>query len=124
MPLNKLSARPHTAPESNNTAAVERATALLVRGMRESDAPIADIGDALARMTVALAQHAADPAADVTALRAVFASNIATCIENLQSYDRLIQQLAQARDILTGSNARVAGGPANETRRAGTVELF
>ena len=113
-------ARPQAASGSNNTAAVERAAALLVHAMQETDAPIADIGAALARMTAVLA----DPAADVAALRAVFARNIAVCIESLQSHDRLIQQLAQARDLLTGSNFRTALGPANQTRREGTAELF
>ena len=82
--------------------------------MQETDAPIADIGDALARMAAALN----DPAAD---LRAVFARSIAVCIENLQSYDRLMQQLVQARDLLVGSRPRIKGVAAN---REGTVELF
>ena len=59
-----------------------------------------------------------DPAAD---LRAVFARSIAVCIENLQSYDRLMQQLAEARDLLVGSRPRLVSVP---PRREGTVELF
>ncbi len=82
--------------------------------MQETDAPIADISDALARMAAALN----DPAAD---LRAVFARSIAVCIENLQSYDRLMQQLMQARDLLVGSRSQMKSASA---RREGTVELF
>jgi len=93
---------------------VERATELLVHSMQETDAPIADISDALARMAAALN----DPTAD---LRAVFARSIAVCIENLQSYDRLMQQLVQARDLLVGSRPQKVGAP---VRREGTVELF
>jgi ABC-type transporter Mla subunit MlaD len=93
---------------------VERATELLVHSMQETDAPIADISEALARMAAALN----DPAAD---LRAVFARSIAVCVENLQSYDRLMQQLAHARDLLVGSRPRIIGGTA---RREGTIELF
>ncbi len=118
------SAETGTRP-SSCAAAVERATLLLVRGMRETDTPIAELGDALARM----ARTLNDPTADSQLLRDTFASNIAMCIESLQSYDRLMQQLTQARDILTGLVpnkllARVADAPANEGHREGTIELF
>jgi hypothetical protein len=93
---------------------VERATELLVHSMQETDAPIAEISDALARMAAALN----DPSAD---LRTVFARSIAVCIENFQSYDRLMQQLVQARDLLVGSRPRIIRVVA---RREGTVELF
>jgi ABC-type transporter Mla subunit MlaD len=93
---------------------VERATELLVHSMQETDAPIAAISDALARMAAALN----DPSAD---LRAVLARSSAVCIENLQSYDRLMQQLGQARDLLMGSRPQMMSAP---VRREGTVELF
>jgi phage host-nuclease inhibitor protein Gam len=114
MQLKKSLARPHTAPEVDHSTTVARATELLVHGLQETDAPIADLGDALARMSAALN----DPAAD---LRAVFAQSIAVCVESLQSYDRLMQQLLQARDLLTSSGTRAAN---NTGRREGTVELF
>ena len=87
---------------------------MLVHSTQETDAPIAAISDALAGMQAALN----DPSAD---LRAVLARSIAVCIENLQSYDRLMQQLVQARDLLVGSRPRMIGAP---VRREGTVELF
>jgi ATP/maltotriose-dependent transcriptional regulator MalT len=104
---------------------VERAAGLLVHSMQEADTPIAELSDALARM----AQTLNDPAMEVQSLRAEFARNIAVCIESLQSYDRLMQQLAQARDILTGLAANkplegVPNGPANLGRIEGTIELF
>jgi hypothetical protein len=104
---------------------VERATLLLVNSMQQADTPIAELSDALAHMADALA----NPTVDVQELRDAFASNIAVCIESLQSYDRLMQQLAQAREILTGLAAnkllaRVPNGPANEGRLEGTIELF
>ena len=117
MQLKKSLARPHTGPEVDNSTAVARATQLLVHGMQETDAPIADISDALARMAAALN----DPAADVAALRWIFSRDLAVCIESLQSYDRLVQQLTHARDLLTGSGPQVVTGP---TRREGTIELF
>jgi hypothetical protein len=117
MQLKKSLARPHTAPEVDNSTAVARATDLLVHGLQETDAPIADISDALARMAAALN----DRKVDVAALRSVFARDLAVCIEGLQSYDRLLQQLAQARDLLAGSGPQFTSGPA---RREGTTELF
>ncbi len=87
--------------------------------------PIAQLGDALARMAQALN----DPTLRVQELRAEFARNIAVCIESLQSYDRLMQQLVQARDLLCGLAANkplgaVANAPANLGRIEGTIELF
>jgi hypothetical protein len=89
--------------------------------MQEADTPIAELSDALARM----AQTLSDPTADLQTLRDTFASNIAACIVSLQSYDRLTQQLSQARDILTGlaANKLLARVP-NVGRREGTIELF
>jgi len=118
MQLNEPLARPHTAPEVNDPAAVRRATELLVHSMQEADAPIADVSDALVRMAAALN----GPAVELEALRAVFARNIAVCVEGLQSYDRLMQQLARARELLAGVNTRPPGGP--PARLEGTVELF
>ena len=117
MQLKKSLARPHTAPEVDNSTAVARATELLVRGMQETDAPIADISDALARMAAALG----DTTADVATLRSVLTRDLAVCIESLQSYDRLMQQLTQARDLLAGASPRFVSAPA---RREGTIELF
>ena len=110
--------RPHTASEVDYSSAVKRATDLLVHSMQEADAPIADVSEALGRMAMALG----NPAADVEALRAVFARDIAVCIESLQSYDRLVQQLARARDLLTGSSVRLATD--SPARLEGTIELF
>jgi hypothetical protein len=119
MQLNEPLARPHTAPEVDNPAAVKRATELLVHSMQEADAPIADVSEALARMAAALNE----PTVDTAALRAVFARNIAVCVESLQSYDRLMQQLARARELLTGSNIRIAP-PTPPARLEGSIELF
>ena len=110
--------RPHTASEVDYSSAVKRATDLLVHSMQEADAPIADVSEALGRMATALG----DPAMDLEALRAAVAGNIAVCIESLQSYDRLMQQLARARDLLAGSNVRPATD--SPARLQGTIELF
>src|SRR3954471_1011907 len=117
MRLKKSLARPHAAPEVDNSTAVARATELLVQGLQETDAPIADISDALARMAAALN----DRNADVAALRSLLTRDLAVGIEVLQSYDRLLQQLTGARDLLAAPGPRFSVGPA---RREGTTELF
>src|SRR3954464_3452952 len=108
MQLKKSLARPHAAPEVDNSTAVARAMELLVHGLQETDAPIADISDALARMAAALN----DSNVNVAALRSLFTRDLAVCIESLQSYDRLLQQLTQARDLLAGPGPPLRRRPA------------
>jgi hypothetical protein len=62
-------------------------------------------------------------------VRDAFKRDIAVCIESLQFHDRLMQQLTQARDVLTGLTgnkllARVANVPANDSSLDGSIELF
>jgi len=116
---------------------MERATLLLVHGLQQSDIPIARLSGALARMAQTLTdsgtplfgQAAPNPAADVRVLRDAFARDLAVCIESLQFHDRLMQQLTQARDLLTGLGAApllatVPALPANEGSIEGSIELF
>ena len=127
-------------------AAVQQATVLLVRSMQQSQAPICELGNALARMARILSDmgiplfgaNDGRPAADPTsrlappqlhASRDALARDIAVCIQNLQFQDRLMQQLAQARDLLSGVGADrllagVADEPANEGSIEGSIELF
>lgn len=119
------------------TAAVERATTLLVHGMQTADTPIAQLGDALTRMTQTLSelgtplfgQADAGLMVDVRVVREAFKRDIAECIQSLQFHDRQSQQLIQARDILTGLAAdkplaRAANAPPNDGAPEGSVELF
>jgi len=114
-------------------AAVDRAAVLLVHGIKDSEAPIAELGGALARMAQTLADNgaplfgesAARPAGDFRLVREAFARDIAVCIRSLQFHDRVMQQLTKARDLLTGLApeqllARVAPEAAGE----GSIELF
>jgi hypothetical protein len=116
---------------------VERATTLLVHGMQVADAPIAQLSDALARMAQTLSdlgtplfgQADTGLTADVRMARDAFKRDIAECIESLQFHDRQMQQLTQARDILTGLAAnellaRPANAPANDGTLEGSIELF
>jgi hypothetical protein len=110
---------------------------LLVHGMQAADTPISQLSDALARMAQTLSdigtplfgQTDAAPTADVRMVRDAFKRDITACIESLQFHDRLMQQLTQARDILTGLAAnkllaRVPNVPANDGGSEGSVELF
>jgi hypothetical protein len=128
----KDSARTSAQP-SGCAAAVEKATVLLVHGMQESELPISKLSGALARMAQILNDNGAPlfgevlrhRATDSRIVRDAFASDIAICIESVQFHDRLMQQLKQARDILTGLTtdrlpARFPAEPANE----GSIELF
>ena len=118
-------------------AALERATLLLVHSMQAADTPISQLSEALARMAQTLGnigaplfgQADAESTADVRMVRDAFKHDIAVCIESLQFHDRLMQQLTQARDVLTGLSgnkllARIANVPANDGSLDGSIELF
>ena len=124
-----------TAQPSGCAAAVEHATALLIHSMQQSDSPISELGEALARMTRTLSEAgtplfggpAGQPTGDARSLQESLARDIAVCIQSLQFHDRLMQQLTQARDLLTGHvglpQARVPA-PAKEGTIDGSIELF
>jgi hypothetical protein len=109
------------------------ATVLLDATMRESEAPTAQVSDALARMARTLSDMGAPlygkadspPSADIQVYRDAFARDIAVCIQNLQFHDRLIQQLTQVRDVLNGlaANRLLARVPAIPDVE-GSIELF
>jgi hypothetical protein len=116
---------------------VERATVLLIHGLQQSDVPISQLSDALARMSQTLTdigtplfgQADANPTGNVRVLRDALARDLAVCIESLQFHDRLMQQLTQARDLLTALRARaplatVPALPAKEGSIEGSIELF
>jgi hypothetical protein len=121
------------ARPSSCTAAVEQAAALLAHGMQESEIPISKLSGALARMAQTLNDNGAPlfgaavmrHTADLKIVRDAFASDIAICIESVQFHDRLMQQLKQARDILTGltANRLLVARPA-EPANEGSIELF
>jgi hypothetical protein len=128
MKRNKDVSRLHPAemPESVETgtrpcgcaAAVELATALLERAMRESEEPVAELSAAVARMAQLKVITAG-------AMRDALARDVAVCIENLQFHDRLMQQLTQVREALTGlaANRLPAQAPAIAAGES-SIELF
>jgi hypothetical protein len=122
-----------TSSQPAGCAAVEKATVLLVHGMQQSELPISKLSGALARMAQILNDNGAPlfgevvthRATDLKVVRDAFASDIAICIESVQFHDRLMQQLKQARDILTGlATDRLPPGFPAEPANEGSVELF
>jgi hypothetical protein len=124
-------------------AAVERATALLAHSMQASETPISQLSAALVRMAQTLNDIGTplfgDPDAKpagangpegLQAFREALLGDIAVCIQSLQFHDRLMQQLTQARDLLTGAalpdKVLISGPaePANEGSIEGSIELF
>ena len=73
----------------------EAAAILLAFAMRESEAPAVELGSALERLDQGL-----PPAADAAG-RKVLARDLAACVRALQFHDRLMQQLAVIRNLLT-----------------------
>ena len=90
---------------------VEAAAILLTLAMRETDAPVAELGGALGRIANAIAAptgdgrrvvlvNGASPDVAPAQLRAAIADDLAICVRGLQFHDRLIQQLAAVRNYL------------------------
>ncbi|HXZ58773.1 MAG TPA: hypothetical protein VEG26_01230 [Steroidobacteraceae bacterium] len=73
----------------------EAAALLLAFAMRESEAPAVELGSALQRLDRGL-QPAAPGAA-----REALTRDLAACVRALQFHDRLMQQLAVIRNLLT-----------------------
>lgn len=73
----------------------EAAAILLSFAMRESEAPAVELGSALERLDQRLRPAAAE------ASREVLTSDLAACVRALQFHDRLMQQLAVIRNLLT-----------------------
>jgi hypothetical protein len=73
----------------------EAAAILLAFAMRESEAPAVELGSALERLDRGLR-----PSADAGG-REVLTRDLAACVRALQFHDRLMQQLAAIRNLLT-----------------------
>jgi hypothetical protein len=91
---------------------VQAAAVLLSLAMRDTESPVTDLGQALSRMVrtvTALRSHAtAQSEGKVKGLsrngdehRQHLESELSICIQSLQFHDRLIQQLAAVRNLLT-----------------------
>lgn len=84
------------------------AAALLELAVHESLPPVGALAQALARLSTLLPLASQE-------LRA----ELGTCIESLQFHDRMVQQLAQVRDLLAGAGVdppATAPGPVSSER--------
>ncbi|HVS77763.1 MAG TPA: hypothetical protein VHE11_12580 [Steroidobacteraceae bacterium] len=84
--------------------AAATAAALIELALSESQRPVAELGEALSRVSAA-ASAGASPAA----------RDLEVCVECLQFHDRMAQQLSQVRDLLAavaaaGSADKAPGG--------------
>jgi len=81
--------------------------------MLDTEAPIANLGGALSRISTLLADYRSEAialgnqrqglsAGDAARARALIERDIAICVQSLQYHDRLIQQLAALRNLLAG----------------------
>lgn len=130
--------------QSEPLAAAEAAAALLDLAMEESQAPVDQLGDALARISRALAGCMRLSERQLAELGAAQASGagytcrdqlrreIAVCIENLQFHDRLMQQLTHVRECLAGLRQTPPPEGSHDLAKAwnqrhaaeGSIELF
>jgi hypothetical protein len=101
--------------------------------MDETESPMAALSAAVVRMTRELSRVGAPVFGRTEAAPSVgpcihhdaLARDVALCIENLQFHDRLIQQLTQVREVLTGlaANRLLATLPAKPAKES-SIELF
>jgi hypothetical protein len=91
---------------------MEAAAVLLSLAMRDTEAPVSDLGGALSRIGGSLTEWRkhSDRPLDADAWRERLEREVAVCIESLQFHDRLIQQLAAVRNLLASV---VNDGPVN-----------
>jgi hypothetical protein len=73
----------------------EAAAILLAFAMRESEAPAVELGSALERMNQGLRPL------EGAVVREILTRDLAACVRALQFHDRLMQQLAVIRNLLT-----------------------
>jgi hypothetical protein len=104
----------------DSVAAIGAAAALIALAMEESQAPVDELGSALARMTQTLSGLATGlksttggGTGELQRCHDLFARDLGACIESLQFHDRLLQQLTQVRNLLANlaANTLPTGAP-------------
>lgn len=82
--------------------AAATAAALIELALSESQRPVRELGEALARVGAAVSAGSPPAARDLDA-----------CVESLQFHDRMVQQLSQVRDLLAAVAASGGGDAAH-----------
>ena len=90
--------------------AAATAAALIELALGESQRPVGQLGEALSRVSAAVAAGRPPAAADLD-----------SCVECLQFHDRLVQQLSQVRDLLAAVAAAGSGESAPGGRQSWSV---
>jgi len=80
---------------------VQAAAVLLSLAMRDTESPVTDLGQALSRMVSTLTGLRKAPGSVAPDTQEQLEDEVAVCIQSLQFHDRLIQQLAAVRNLLT-----------------------
>ena len=85
---------------------VQAAAVLLSLAMRDTESPVADLGQALSRMVTTVSSLRAlardsQQNGHTSERQTQLEGELAVCIQSLQFHDRLIQQLAAVRNLLT-----------------------
>ncbi|MEJ1961948.1 MAG: hypothetical protein WDO56_10605 [Gammaproteobacteria bacterium] len=94
---------------------VQAAAVLLSLAMRDTESPVSDLGQALSRMVstvTMLRSHVQQKPlnGEPNGHQLELEGELSVCIQSLQFHDRLIQQLAAVRNLLTGLSSH---GPLN-----------
>jgi hypothetical protein len=106
----------------NSSVTTDQAAELLGTAMRDTEAPVMEMADALTRISNALVRATAAANDDLCGC-AHLKQDIAICIQSLQFHDRLIQQLTAVRRLM--GSAPMEGELASGFMPAeGSVELF
>jgi hypothetical protein len=86
---------------------VQAAAVLLSLAMRDTESPVSDLGQSLSRMVSTVTKLRSQVKAGKTGAccaegeQSQLESELSVCIQSLQFHDRLIQQLAAVRNLLT-----------------------
>jgi len=85
---------------------VQAAAVLLSLAMRDTESPVTDLGQALSRMVSTVTSLRSNGQSHTNGhsegRQMALESELSVCIQSLQFHDRLIQQLAAVRNLLTG----------------------
>lgn len=81
-------------PPSGRDVSVEAAAILLTLAMRETERPVSELGGAISRMSGLIVTRRGE-------MPETLSDDLSVCIRSLQFHDRLMQQIAAVRNLLT-----------------------
>src|SRR5687767_3558042 len=98
--------QPNMSKPPDLEVSIQAAAVLLSLAMRDTEHPVQDLGQSLSRMVSTVTSLRNDVATrrakgDAPLNSRELESELSVCIQSLQFHDRLIQQLAAVRNLLT-----------------------